>query len=243
MQQEPDMPREDAYLAERQRFWAWVASRCPGVNPRGDFIRDTRDILNSIYPDMRNPDNAIMKACAGADAEYRMLQREWKRSENKKNKPHTDYTWPGRIIVPCPPLWPTPNEMARLCHTAIGALIEGTTSDDTQSEWWAGDKRGEGIPGMFRQVAAQVGHVLLWLNSDQRHHLSDLRDTSEEGVAHGPKGDAEEFPAEGSCWDPERGHRQPGSTNSWVARAAYETAVRWWLEALDQRTNAELCAQ
>ena len=227
MQQEPDVSREDAYVAERQRFWAWVASRRDGDNPRGDFIRDTRDILNSIYPDMRNPDNSIMEACAEADAEYRMLQREWKRSENKKNKPHTDYTWPGRIIVPCPPLWPTPNEMARLCHAAIEALIESTTSDSGNGEWWAGGNRDDEIPGRFRKAAAQVGHVLLWLNSDQRHSLSELRDTGEQGVPHGAKAAAESFPAEDSGWDPERGHRWPDSTRSWVSRDVYETAVRW----------------
>ena len=56
-------------------FWDWVGSRRAHDNPRGDFIRDTRDLLNAgVHPGER-----LMMACQPVRAEYERLQRQYER--------------------------------------------------------------------------------------------------------------------------------------------------------------------
>ena len=54
-------------------FWQWVASRRAGENPRGDFIRDTRDFLGAGG----DPEERIATACPEARDEYERLQRQY----------------------------------------------------------------------------------------------------------------------------------------------------------------------
>lgn len=54
-------------------FWAWVASRRAHQDPRGDFIRDTRDLLAAGI----DPSTRIGRACGEARREHEKLRREW----------------------------------------------------------------------------------------------------------------------------------------------------------------------
>ncbi|MXZ72413.1 MAG: hypothetical protein F4Z04_13050 [Acidobacteria bacterium] len=54
-------------------FWQWVASRRAGANLRGDFIRDTRNLLDAGG----NPEERIVMACPEAQVEYERLQRQY----------------------------------------------------------------------------------------------------------------------------------------------------------------------
>lgn len=55
------------------RFWKWVSKRKAGRNPRGDFIRDTRDVIEMGA----NPDEKIIGACNEAKDEYDKLKVEF----------------------------------------------------------------------------------------------------------------------------------------------------------------------
>ena len=55
------------------RFWKWVAKKKAGRNPRGDFIRDTRDVIEMGA----NPDEKIIGACNEAKDEYDKLKIEF----------------------------------------------------------------------------------------------------------------------------------------------------------------------
>ena len=54
-------------------FWNWVASRRAHDNPRGDFIRDTRDRL----ADGNDPDKPLACADSVALGEYDRLHKQW----------------------------------------------------------------------------------------------------------------------------------------------------------------------
>lgn len=58
-------------------FWRWVVSRKAGDDPRGDFIRDTRDLLNNGG----DPEPRIATACPEAQAEYERLRRQYDASQ------------------------------------------------------------------------------------------------------------------------------------------------------------------
>ncbi|MCY4094238.1 MAG: hypothetical protein OXG05_03840 [Gammaproteobacteria bacterium] len=54
-------------------FWAWVASQEVTDTPRGDFIQDTKDILDAG----NDPSVRIMSACAEAQREYQAMLDEY----------------------------------------------------------------------------------------------------------------------------------------------------------------------
>ena len=54
-------------------FWHWVCNLRAGDNPRGDFIRDTRDLLIGG----EDPDTSHFSACAEATQEYIKLRVQW----------------------------------------------------------------------------------------------------------------------------------------------------------------------
>ena len=54
-------------------FWNWVASRRVHDNPRGDFIRETRDLLAGG----NDPDKALGHADSVALDEYDRLRKQW----------------------------------------------------------------------------------------------------------------------------------------------------------------------
>lgn len=58
-------------------FWRWVCARKAHNNPRGDFIRDTRDLIR------RGIDPATQEAemCWEAEREYERLRRAYVVSE------------------------------------------------------------------------------------------------------------------------------------------------------------------
>ena len=57
-------------------FWNWVASKRAHENPRGDFIRDTRELLANG----KDPDKVIYRAaCSEALDEYHRFRRRWER--------------------------------------------------------------------------------------------------------------------------------------------------------------------
>ena len=56
-------------------FWAWVCARRAHDNPRGDFIRDTRELVRMGI----NPGERIVGACAEALEEYDKLHARFSR--------------------------------------------------------------------------------------------------------------------------------------------------------------------
>lgn len=78
-------------------FLRWVAARRAHDNPRGSFIRDTRDLLE-VYDTASNPDHILSyiesrasEACIEAKAEGYRLERRWKK---ELGLPHGRYnTW------------------------------------------------------------------------------------------------------------------------------------------------------
>ena len=65
-----------AKIVENHEFWKWVTERKAHDNPRGDFIRDTRDILKAG----NDPNKSLRFACEKAIEEYDALLKQWKRS-------------------------------------------------------------------------------------------------------------------------------------------------------------------
>ena len=60
----------------RRAFWEWVATREADDDPRGDFIRDTRDLMAR---GLRDPNVEIMNGCQEALDQFYRLAREWER--------------------------------------------------------------------------------------------------------------------------------------------------------------------
>ncbi|MDE0004587.1 MAG: hypothetical protein OXQ29_18005 [Rhodospirillaceae bacterium] len=60
-------------------FWFWVAGRKAHDNPRGDFIYDTRDLLERGI----DPDTRIMSGCGEAKVQYERLKSQWERETGK----------------------------------------------------------------------------------------------------------------------------------------------------------------
>ena len=60
-------------------YWHWVASRRAHDNPRGDFIRDTRDLLHAGG----NPHVRIVSACTEARREHELMIRQYKRATGR----------------------------------------------------------------------------------------------------------------------------------------------------------------
>ena len=56
-------------------LWTWIASRRAGDNPRGDFIRDTRELLAANV----DPGARIDSACDEAIRQYERLERQYRR--------------------------------------------------------------------------------------------------------------------------------------------------------------------
>ena len=54
-------------------FWNWVCNLDDADDPRGDFIRDTRDLLALGG----EPEEAMVDACCQATAEYVKLRTQW----------------------------------------------------------------------------------------------------------------------------------------------------------------------
>ena len=67
---------------ERPNFFEWVATRRAGNNPRGDFIRDTREGLRAHHGPNRDAElTALLDGgCEGAHIACRLLFREYIRS-------------------------------------------------------------------------------------------------------------------------------------------------------------------
>ena len=69
--------RDQVAIAAREKFWVWVGNRKAGDNPRGDFIRDTREILSADT----DPDHRLGHAVSRAQKEHDLLWRRYA-SEN-----------------------------------------------------------------------------------------------------------------------------------------------------------------
>ena len=54
-------------------FWQWVCDQDVTDDPRGDFIKDTRDVWKAG----RNPSSALRRACPEAKVEFEKLWAEW----------------------------------------------------------------------------------------------------------------------------------------------------------------------
>lgn len=78
-------------------FWKWVTGRRAHDNPRGDFIRDTRDLVKAGL----DPGPRILGAPTEVRAEYERLLREFARSESgiPEERTMTDRTGFGFAIV------------------------------------------------------------------------------------------------------------------------------------------------
>ena len=60
-------------------FWQWVAKRNAHDNPRGDFIRDTRELVEAGI----DPGTRIGSACNEAREEHGRLLKEFQRSTGR----------------------------------------------------------------------------------------------------------------------------------------------------------------
>ena len=65
---------------EKAQFWQWVASRKAHDNPRGDFIRDTRDLLR-MGIDPTTHEHRILQDHV-IEREYRGLIRQYLRERS-----------------------------------------------------------------------------------------------------------------------------------------------------------------
>ena len=61
------------YNLDNSKFWRWVCSRRAHDTPRGDFIRDTRFLVEIDI----DPESRLGRACEDAKREYRRLRRQW----------------------------------------------------------------------------------------------------------------------------------------------------------------------
>ena len=66
-------------------FWKWVTGRKAHNNPRGDFIRDTRNLVEAGI----EPGSRILGASTEAKTEYWRLLREFARSESGMSEERT----------------------------------------------------------------------------------------------------------------------------------------------------------
>ena len=62
----------------RSDFWSWVGGRNAGDNPRGDFIRDTKSLLDAGI----NPDTRLDRAVERAEEEHDLLWRRYAKENN-----------------------------------------------------------------------------------------------------------------------------------------------------------------
>ena len=60
-------------------FWDWVRTRKVTDNPRGDFVKDTRD----LYEVNRDPNENMLRACYEAEQQHAKLRRQYDRSRKK----------------------------------------------------------------------------------------------------------------------------------------------------------------
>ena len=62
----------------RESFWAWVGDRRAGDDPRGDFIRDTKEALSSGL----DPDTLLDRANERAEEEHDLLWHRYAKENN-----------------------------------------------------------------------------------------------------------------------------------------------------------------
>lgn len=67
------MSKERFENIDHVEYWNWVISRRAHNNPRGDFIKDTRDILAAGY----DPNLKIQMGSSQAQEEDEKLYRKW----------------------------------------------------------------------------------------------------------------------------------------------------------------------
>ena len=76
------------YIAVRDDFWKWVYSRRAQDNPRGDFIRDTRVVMDA---GARSPDEALWGGCIEARVEHDRLWRQYARENSVPKQVRNDF--------------------------------------------------------------------------------------------------------------------------------------------------------
>ena len=57
-------------------FWAWICAQADGDDPRGDFIRDTRDLVRIGI----DPDTRLYRVEGVVEKEYDRLRREYNKA-------------------------------------------------------------------------------------------------------------------------------------------------------------------
>ena len=67
---------------KHRRFWEWVCNRRAHDNPRGDFVRDTRYLMECA----RDPNEHLWgPGTWEAREEYRKLVQQYQRQHKKRN--------------------------------------------------------------------------------------------------------------------------------------------------------------
>ena len=69
---------DHAAVFARERFWVWVGDRKAGENPRGDFIRDTRDLLSVDI----DPGGRLLYGASEAMEEHDILWRRYSKENS-----------------------------------------------------------------------------------------------------------------------------------------------------------------
>lgn len=60
-------------------FWRWVAGKRAAEGPRGDFIQDTRDLLDCEFMTLERINSKYWSACDEAKKQGNALEREYKK--------------------------------------------------------------------------------------------------------------------------------------------------------------------
>ena len=78
---------KDPFLLEYdQAFFAWICTRRACDNPRGDFIRDTRDMVDMLdkgIVDESRVNYRLLTGCEEAHVEHHRLARQYERETGR----------------------------------------------------------------------------------------------------------------------------------------------------------------
>jgi len=79
MQESPEDDIDLRFPKDSKDFWRWVAGKRVTEDPRGDFIQDTRDLLDCEFMTLERITSKYWSACDEAKKQGNALEREYKK--------------------------------------------------------------------------------------------------------------------------------------------------------------------
>lgn len=79
MQESPEHDIDLRFPKNSKDFWRWVAGKRITGGPRGDFIQDTRDLLDCEFMPLQRITSRYWSACDEAKKQGNALEREYKK--------------------------------------------------------------------------------------------------------------------------------------------------------------------